>query len=48
MTEAETTYRLIDGTGILLEHFDEELRLLRGRPVSRPVEADAEDLPLAA
>ncbi len=48
MTAAETTYRLLDGTGILIAHFDEELRLLRGRPVSRPVEPDADDLPLAA
>ena len=48
MTAAATTYRLLDGTGILIAHFDEELRLLRGRPVSRPVEPDADDLPLAA
>jgi alpha,alpha-trehalose phosphorylase len=53
MTAAETTYRLIDGTGILIEHCGEELRLLRSRPVSRPAEAhpgfgDVVDLPRAA
>ena len=49
MTPAATTYRLIDGTGLLIEHFGEALRLLRGRPVSRPTEAgDPDDLPLAA
>ena len=53
MTAAETTYRLIDGTGILIEHFGEELRLLRGAPVSRQAEprprsADVVDLPRAA
>ncbi len=37
MTPAETTYRLLDGTGILIAHFGEQLRLLPGRPVSRPV-----------
>ena len=46
MTAAETTYRLLDGTGILIAHFGEQLRLLPGRPVTRG--ADAEDLPLAA
>ena len=53
MTTAETTYRLLDGTGILIEHFGEELRLRPGRPVSRPAEAgptgaDVLDLPRAA
>ena len=48
MTAAETTYRLLDGNGILIRHFGEQLRLLPGRPVTRPVEADADDLPLAA
>ena len=53
MTAAETTYRLIDGTGILIEHFGEPLRLLRDRPVSLPAEArpagaDVVDLPRAA
>jgi alpha,alpha-trehalose phosphorylase len=49
MTAHETTYRLLDGTGIQIVHHDEELRLLRGRPVSRAAETgDAADLPLAA
>ena len=49
MTTAETTYRLLDGTGIVIEHFGEALSLRRGAPVSRPTEGrDAEDLPLAA
>ena len=49
MTTAETTYRLIDGTGIVIEHFGEQMRLLRGAPVSRPAAAgEPEDLPLAA
>jgi alpha,alpha-trehalose phosphorylase len=38
MTPDETVYRLLDGTGILLHHGDEELRLLPGRPVRRPAE----------
>jgi alpha,alpha-trehalose phosphorylase len=35
MTHAGTTYRLVEGSGILVEHFGEELRLLPGRPVHR-------------
>jgi hypothetical protein len=34
MTHAETTYRLIDGPGLLLQHFDETVRLAPGEPVS--------------
>ena len=50
MTAAETTYRLLDGSGILIEHRGEALRLLRGRPVSRPAEDGPAEtgLPLAA
>ena len=53
MTARGTTYRLVDGTGILIEHFGEPLRLLRDRPVTRPAEArpegaDVVELPRAA
>ena len=37
MTAAETTYRLIDGTGILIEHHGEPLRLTPGAAVVRAV-----------
>ena len=47
LTPRATTYRLLHGTGLRLQHFDEELRLLRGAAVSRPVE-DELDLAEAA
>jgi alpha,alpha-trehalose phosphorylase len=34
MTHAGTTYRLVEGTGLLLQHFDEVVRLAPGEPVS--------------
>jgi hypothetical protein len=35
MTHAGTTYRLVEGPGLLVRHFDEELRLRPGAPVLR-------------
>jgi hypothetical protein len=35
MTAGDTTYRLIDGNGLLIEHFGEQLRLAPGEPVCR-------------
>jgi alpha,alpha-trehalose phosphorylase len=35
MTQAATTYRLIEGRGLVVGHFDERLRLLPGEPVRR-------------
>jgi alpha,alpha-trehalose phosphorylase len=35
MTQAETTYRLLEGSGIMLEHHGEELRLTSAAPVTR-------------
>jgi alpha,alpha-trehalose phosphorylase len=53
MTHEATTYRLLDGGGILVEHFGEPLRLSAGEPVRRPVRRvsaapSLEDLPRAA
>src|SRR3954447_1298743 len=51
MTPDETVYRLLDGTGILVHHGDEELRLPPGRPVRRPAElpgSGEQSLPRAA
>jgi alpha,alpha-trehalose phosphorylase len=36
MTPEATTYRLLEGRGILIEHFGEPLRLDAGEPVRRP------------
>jgi alpha,alpha-trehalose phosphorylase len=36
MTPEATTYRLLEGRGILIEHFGEPLRLDPGEPVRRP------------
>ena len=47
MTHAATTYRLVEGRGILLQHFGDELRLRPDVPVVRPAPA-APHLPLAA
>jgi alpha,alpha-trehalose phosphorylase len=44
-----TTYRLLQGHGLLIAHGDELVRLRVGEPVRRPAEEDPEaDLPLAA
>ena len=50
MTAAATIYRLLDGPGILLRHFGDELRLTPGTPAVRPVPAPpaAADLARAA
>ena len=45
MAPAATTYRLVEGTGIVLRHRGEVLRLLPGAPVTL---CDAEELPQAA
>jgi alpha,alpha-trehalose phosphorylase len=48
MTPAATTYRLLEGTGLMVGHFDEQLRVAPGAPVRRPVLPEVDDLPLAA
>jgi alpha,alpha-trehalose phosphorylase len=45
MRPGETTYRLVEGRGLLVEHCGEQLRLKPGEPVSR---GDEEELALAA
>jgi alpha,alpha-trehalose phosphorylase len=40
MAHGDTTYRLVDGRGLLIQHFDEQLRLAPGEPVSRPQQAE--------
>ena len=46
MTPEGTTYELLEGRGLPVKHFGEQLRVLPGQPVHRPAVAD--DLPLAA
>jgi alpha,alpha-trehalose phosphorylase len=41
MATEETTYRLIDGTGLLIEHFGEQVRLAPGEPVLRPADRES-------
>jgi alpha,alpha-trehalose phosphorylase len=53
ITRQATTYRLLEGRGILIEHHGEPLRLTPGRPLRRPAPvidaaAQPEDLPRAA
>ena len=49
MTAEDTSYRLLEGRGLLIVHEDEELRLAPDEPVSRPAAARAEEeLSLAA
>jgi alpha,alpha-trehalose phosphorylase len=48
MTPAATTYRLLEGTGLVLGHFDEQLRLTPGAALRRPVLPEPDDLRLAA
>jgi alpha,alpha-trehalose phosphorylase len=48
MTQADTTYRLLEGHGLMIRHFDEELRLVHGTAQRRPVDGALEDLPRAA
>jgi alpha,alpha-trehalose phosphorylase len=45
MTSERTTYRLLDGTGLVVQHFGEVLRLSPGEPVSM---GNPEDLAQAA
>ena len=45
MTPTETTYRLLEGRGLLVTHGGEQLRLAPNEPLSRPSEAPT---PLAA
>jgi hypothetical protein len=40
MTRDQTTYRLLEGRGLLLYHEDEELRLTADAPVRRPIVMD--------
>jgi alpha,alpha-trehalose phosphorylase len=48
LTPQETTYRLLRGSGLRIQHFDEDLRLLRGAAVSRPAGDGAVELREAA
>ena len=45
MSHEATTYRLIEGDAILIQHFDEHLRLTRGAAIDRRARRD---LPRAA
>ena len=45
MTPYGTTYELLEGRGLPVQHFGEQLRILPGRPVYRPA---AFELPEAA
>jgi alpha,alpha-trehalose phosphorylase len=48
MTPAATTYRLLEGRGLVVGHFGERLRLAPGERVRRPVPPDAGELARAA
>jgi alpha,alpha-trehalose phosphorylase len=48
MTHAATTYRLLEGPGLMIEHFGEPVRLRPGVPALRPVRAEPEELQEAA
>ena len=49
MTHEATTYRLLDGRGILVRHFGEVVRLTPCTPVRRPAApAPVQDLAHAA
>jgi alpha,alpha-trehalose phosphorylase len=48
MTPGATGYCLLDGRGLLIRHFDEELRLAAGEPVQRPARAGEDELERAA
>jgi alpha,alpha-trehalose phosphorylase len=41
MSHEDTTYRLLEGHGLLIEHRDEQLRLVPGVPARRPARAAA-------
>ena len=42
MTHEGTTYRLVVGRGLPIQHFDEPLRLVPGESVKRPERAELE------
>jgi alpha,alpha-trehalose phosphorylase len=53
MTHAATTYRLLEGHGLPIQHFGQQLRLSRAAALSRPAPADLaaadlQELPRAA
>jgi alpha,alpha-trehalose phosphorylase len=48
LTPAETTYRLLEGSGLPIRHFDETLRLTPGSPARRPATDRGRPLPRAA
>jgi hypothetical protein len=49
MTHEATSYRLIEGHGLLIAHGDELVRLRVGAPVSRPAaDEPGSELPLPA
>jgi alpha,alpha-trehalose phosphorylase len=48
MRPDETTYRLLEGAGLLIAHDDELVALRPGEPVRRPAAAGDAELPLAA
>jgi alpha,alpha-trehalose phosphorylase len=53
MTAAATTYRLLEGRVLPIRHFDEQLRLTRAAPLTRPTPetpagTEPQDLPRAA
>ena len=48
MTQAATTYRLLEGAGLMIEHRGEALRLRPDVPVLRPATVEPEALPAAA
>jgi hypothetical protein len=48
MTPTATTYRLLEGRGLMVGHCGEDLRLAPGEPVRRPVLGEVRALPRAA
>ena len=48
MRHAATTYRLLEGAGLMIEHDGEPVRLRPGVPVLMPAKAEPEALPTAA
>ena len=49
MTHDATAYRLLEGSGLMLEHHGAELRLTAAAPLRLPAgEAGGDELPLAA
>jgi trehalose/maltose hydrolase-like predicted phosphorylase len=48
MTPQGTSYELLEGRGLPIKHFGEQLRVLPGEPVPRPTEVEVHQLPRAA